>query len=45
MFVTVCQRIPDKLLRDDAQLSEAYDLAADRIATRPTQPELDFEWE
>ncbi len=45
VFVTVCQRIPDKLLRDDAQLSEAYDLAADRIATRPTQPELDFEWE
>jgi 16S rRNA G966 N2-methylase RsmD len=45
VFVTVCQRIPDKLLREDAQLSEAYDLAADRVASRPTPVQQEFEWE
>ncbi len=45
VFVTVCQRIPDKLLRDDAQLSEAYDLAADRVASRPPPPQQEFAWE
>jgi hypothetical protein len=45
VFVTVCQRIPDKLLRDDAQLSEAYDLAADRVASRPPPAQQEFEWE
>jgi hypothetical protein len=46
VFVSVCQRIPDKLLRDDAQLSEAYDLAADRVASRPLPPQQqEFEWD
>lgn len=45
IFVAVCQRIGEKVLREDAQLSEAYDLAVDRVASRPAPVQLEFEWE
>ena len=44
-FVAVCQRIPENLVRDDAEISEAYELSIDRVASRPTSAQREFEWE
>ncbi len=45
VFVAVCDRISDKVIREDAQLSEAYDLCVSVIASQPPPAQLEFVWE
>jgi hypothetical protein len=45
VFVAVCERISDKVIREDAQLSEAYDLCVSAVAAQPLSAQLEFVWE